>query len=73
MRITERQRSSREHFDEIRIEFFRDTTVALEAFKADQMDWRTEPSAKNWASSEGRSGFPEWRREHRWLCDERFR
>ena len=41
----------RDNFDEIRIEFFRDTTVALEAFKADQMDWRIEPSAKNWATA----------------------
>jgi microcin C transport system substrate-binding protein len=41
----------RDNFDEIRIEYFRDTTVALEAFKADQMDWRTENSAKNWATA----------------------
>ncbi len=41
----------RDNFDEIRFEFFRDTTVALEAFKADQMDWRTETSAKNWATA----------------------
>jgi microcin C transport system substrate-binding protein len=41
----------RDNFDDIRIEYFRDTTVALEAFKADQMDWRTENSAKNWATA----------------------
>lgn len=41
----------RDNFDEIRYEFFRDTTVALEAFKADQMDWRSENSAKNWATA----------------------
>ena len=40
----------RDNFDEIRFEFFRDPTVALDAFKADQMDWRTEHSAKNWAT-----------------------
>ncbi len=39
------------NFDEIRYEYFRDTTVALEAFKGDQVDWRTENSAKNWATA----------------------
>jgi microcin C transport system substrate-binding protein len=39
------------NFDEIRFEYFRDTTVALEAFKADQVDWRSENSAKNWATA----------------------
>ena len=41
----------RDNFAEIRYEFFRDPTVALEAFKADQMDWRAEYSAKNWATA----------------------
>src|SRR4029077_8671289 len=31
--------------------YFRDTTVALEAFKGDAVDWRTENSAKNWATA----------------------
>ncbi len=39
------------NFDEIRFEFFRDSTVALEAFKGDQVDWRVENSAKNWATA----------------------
>jgi microcin C transport system substrate-binding protein len=39
------------NFDEIRYEYFRDSTVALEAFKADQVDWRNENSAKNWATA----------------------
>jgi microcin C transport system substrate-binding protein len=39
------------NFDEIRFEYFRDSTVALEAFKGDQIDWRTENSAKNWATA----------------------
>jgi microcin C transport system substrate-binding protein len=39
----------RDNFDEIRYEYFRDPTVALEAFKADHVDWRIESSAKNWA------------------------
>jgi microcin C transport system substrate-binding protein len=37
------------NFAQIRYEYFRDSTVALEAFKGDQVDWRTENSAKNWA------------------------
>jgi microcin C transport system substrate-binding protein len=41
----------RDNFDELRFEYFRDTTVALEAFKADTLDWRTENSAKNWATA----------------------
>jgi microcin C transport system substrate-binding protein len=39
----------RDNFDELRFEYFRDSTVALEAFKADTVDWRSENSAKNWA------------------------
>ncbi|WP_027579206.1 extracellular solute-binding protein [Bradyrhizobium sp. Ai1a-2] len=41
----------RNNFEELRYEYFRDGTVALEAFKADQVDWRTENSAKNWATA----------------------
>ncbi len=39
------------NFAQVRFEYFRDTTVALEAFKGDQIDWRTETSAKDWATS----------------------
>jgi microcin C transport system substrate-binding protein len=39
------------NFAQIRFEYFRDSTVALEAFKGDQVDWRTENSAKNWATA----------------------
>lgn len=39
------------NFAQIRYEYFRDSTVALEAFKGDQVDWRIENSAKNWATS----------------------
>lgn len=39
------------NFDEIRYEYFRDDTVMLEAFKADQYDFRQENSAKNWATA----------------------
>jgi microcin C transport system substrate-binding protein len=38
------------NFQTIRYEYFRDSTIALEAFKADQADWRIENSAKEWAT-----------------------
>ena len=41
----------RDNFDELRYEYFRDPTVAIEAFKADQIDWRSENSAKAWATA----------------------
>lgn len=41
----------RDNFAEFRYEYFRDSTVALEAFKADALDWRAENSAKNWATA----------------------
>ena len=41
----------RDNFDEFRYEYFRDSIVALEAFKADTLDWRSENSAKNWATA----------------------
>jgi microcin C transport system substrate-binding protein len=41
----------RDNFDEIRFEYFRDLTVAREAFKGDQLDFRVENSAKEWATA----------------------
>jgi microcin C transport system substrate-binding protein len=41
----------RNNFDELRFEYFRDGTIAIEAFKANTVDWRTENSAKNWATA----------------------
>jgi microcin C transport system substrate-binding protein len=38
-----------DNFDQLRFEFFRDDTVGLEAFKADQLDWFLERSAKQWS------------------------
>lgn len=38
------------NFDEVSYRFFKDETVALEAFKAGQYDFRLESSAKNWAT-----------------------
>jgi microcin C transport system substrate-binding protein len=37
-------------FDTIRYDYYRDATVALEAFKAGQYDLRVENSSKNWAT-----------------------
>jgi microcin C transport system substrate-binding protein len=39
------------NFDELHYEYFRDTTISLEAFRANTVDWRTENSAKNWATA----------------------
>src|SRR6185369_16635691 len=39
------------NFQTVRYEYFRDPTVALEAFKADQFDFRVENSAKDWATA----------------------
>ncbi|MTI17880.1 ABC transporter substrate-binding protein [Rhodobacteraceae bacterium RKSG542] len=41
----------RNNFDEIRFEYYRDEVVELEAFKADQFDWRYEATAKNWVTA----------------------
>jgi len=41
----------RSNFDEVRYDYYRDATVALEAFKADRLDWRNENVAKNWATA----------------------
>jgi microcin C transport system substrate-binding protein len=41
----------RDNFDEQRYEYFRDSTVAIEAFKADTVDFRMENSAKDWATA----------------------
>ncbi|HZP68821.1 MAG TPA: extracellular solute-binding protein [Pseudolabrys sp.] len=41
----------RGNFDSLRFEYFRDATIAIEAFKSDLVDWRTENSAKNWATA----------------------
>ena len=40
----------RNNFDEITMIYFRDQTVAFEAFKGDQYDWRSENSSKVWAT-----------------------
>jgi len=39
------------NIDTIRVEYYRDATVAMEAFKAGQIDFRQENVAKNWATA----------------------
>lgn len=39
------------NFDQIRFDYYTDDTVALEAFKAGNYDFRLESSAKNWATA----------------------
>ncbi|MGJ4940213.1 extracellular solute-binding protein [Bradyrhizobium sp. HKCCYLS1011] len=39
------------NFEQIRFEFFRDDTVAREAFKGDQLDWFAERSGKQWSTA----------------------
>lgn len=43
-------RKGTQNFDTLRYEYFRDNTVALEAFKAGQVDLRQENIAKEWAT-----------------------
>ncbi len=44
-------RVGQNNFDVIRYDYYRDTTIALEAFKAAEYDIRQENSAKNWATA----------------------
>ncbi len=41
----------RHNFDRIRFDYYLDQTVALEAFKAGEYDFRSENIAKNWATA----------------------
>ena len=41
----------RHNFDAMRFDYYRDGTVALEAFKGGAYDFRAENSAKNWATA----------------------
>ena len=43
-------RRGHNNFDQLRFEYFRDSTVQFEAFKADDFDWHLENTAKNWAA-----------------------
>ncbi|MBW7469961.1 extracellular solute-binding protein [Marinobacter sp. M216] len=52
-------RKGRFNFDQIRYDYYTDDTVALEAFKAGNFDFRVETSAKNWATAYTGSKFDE--------------
>jgi microcin C transport system substrate-binding protein len=39
------------NFDKIRVDYYRDSTVALEAFKAGEYDFRPENESKKWATA----------------------
>ncbi len=41
----------RHNFDRMQWDFYRDSAVALEAFKAGEYDWRFENSSKQWATA----------------------
>jgi microcin C transport system substrate-binding protein len=43
-------RAGRDNFDTIRYDYYRDGSIALEAFKAGQYDFRLENAAKQWAT-----------------------
>jgi microcin C transport system substrate-binding protein len=43
-------RVGRDNFDQLRFDYYRDTTVEFEAFKADQFDMQFENTAKVWAT-----------------------
>ncbi len=38
------------NINELKYEYYRDRTIALEAFKSGQLDWRNENSARHWAT-----------------------
>lgn len=52
-------RQGRFNFDLIRYDYYSDETVALEAFKAGDYDFRVESSAKNWATAYSGDRFSE--------------
>jgi microcin C transport system substrate-binding protein len=39
------------NFDDVRVEYYRDSTVLLEAFKSGRVDFRQENISKNWATA----------------------
>ena len=48
-------RKGHNNFDTVRYDYYRDSTVALEAFKAGEYDLRIENEAKKWAT-----GYQDW-------------
>ncbi|MGI1670097.1 MAG: extracellular solute-binding protein [Neptuniibacter sp.] len=54
-------RKGKYNFDEITFDYYRDGTVAMEAFKAGEYDFREENSSKRWATSYTGQGFDDGR------------
>jgi len=44
-------RVGQNNFDALRFDYFRDLTVMFQAFKAGDLDWHIENTAKNWATA----------------------
>jgi microcin C transport system substrate-binding protein len=49
------------NFNRVRYEYFRDDTIALEAFFAGQIDWRRESSALSWATRYDKPAYKDGR------------
>jgi microcin C transport system substrate-binding protein len=49
--VNQPTQKGKSNFDEIRYDYYRDSTVAVEAFKAGAFDYRTENSSKAWATT----------------------
>ena len=59
----------RNNFDAMQFDYYRDSTVALEAFKAEEYDFREENSSKNWATSYTGPAFDEGRIKKELIAD----
>jgi microcin C transport system substrate-binding protein len=54
-------RRGRQNFDVIRIDYYRDPTVSMEAFKAHEYDFRAENASKVWATAYVGAAFDDGR------------
>jgi len=54
-------RKGKYNYDEITFDYYRDGTVAMEAFKAGEYDFREENSSKRWATSYSGQAFEDGR------------
>ena len=61
--------SGRYNFDAMQFDYYRDSTVALEAFKAQEYDFREENSSKNWATAYTGPAFDEGRIKKELIAD----
>ena len=59
----------RYNFDQMIYDYYRDSTVALEAFKAGQYDFREENSSKNWATGYTGPAFEDGRAKRELVDD----